>query len=470
MRALFFWKSLGAFAIAATLTTILPNTAFASSLSAPSNIDVVGGKYTNDTTPTITWTRPSGATWYEFLVDNGDWQSLGNVSSYTMWNLPNGWHTFYVRAHNNSNAVSVSSSVTFEIDTQGATIPQVWPSTAIEDTSVTFSVTPYGEAATMYCNLFIDGNDVGSMTKSGTTFKKSYTFSWNGSYAAYAKCTDGDNNVSTGTSRSITVYNSADDEDTFENNLTVPIVTPSSATEDVRTEFTVKPSSDYNVTDCWLYVDGLRVTEMDEESTNVFVGDYTFRNDGSYSVYAYCKDSHENATFGSKRTIRVNDLSTDSTDEIDHGMLIKTHCNSYADVLDTCHAVYYYGDDGKRHVFPNESVFFTWYNDFDDVQEVSNDFLSSLSIGKNVTYRPGSVLVRFESSSDVYAVEKAHTLRRYTTTHLIEADYGDDWSDVLVTIKDSLYSNYSIGNVIDSTGDFDRDDEYFSVDSIDDVL
>jgi hypothetical protein len=662
MNTLFLRKAISSLAVAATLVGMAPGVAFASSLSAPSNVNLVGGVYTNDTTPTATWTRPNNATWYEFLVDNGSWQSLGNVNSVTLWTLSTGWHTFFVRAHDNAGNISTSSSVTFEIDIQGPTVSTVSPNTATEDVSTTLAVTASGEAAIMFCDLYVNGTNIGGMTKySGTSFKKVYTFNNDGAYTVYARCADGDGNYTTGASRTVavaedddedpvayetfwvndvtptsatedesttmrvttsgtldaatcllyvngssvgtmsesssnsfsksytfsndgsyTVYalcqneqgiwdrsdsktvtvSEVDDEETFtvpyviptsatedeeetfsvtpygtleaetcklyvsgtsvgtmdesggtfrldytftndgdytvyaycenENgdwvkgssrtvsvdeedddtdSLDVPAVTPGSADEDERTEFTVEPDSDYNVTDCWLYVDGSRVATMNEESTNRFVADYTFSNDGSYSVYAYCKDSSGDTATGDKRTVRVSDDgNTDNDDDADEGSLIKTACGTTTTVNDPCKAVYYYGEDGKRHVFPNEATYFTWYNDFDDVVEVSSSFMSSLTIGKNVTFRPGSVLVKFDSSSSIYAVEKEHTLRRYTTTGLIESDYGDDYEDVLVSISDSLYSNYTIGSVIDSTSDFDRDDEYYSVDSIDDVL
>lgn len=661
MVSLFLRKGLSALAVAATLLAMAPGAAFASSLSAPSHLDLVSGIYTNDTTPTATWTRPANATWYEILVDDGDWIGISNVGSYTIWALPNGWHTFYVRAHSNTGAVSTSSSITFEIDTQGPTVSTVSPNTATEDVSTTFSVTSSGEAATLFCDLYVDGKNTGGMTKKSlTNFSKPYTFTTSGSHTVYARCMDGDNNYTTGASRTVTVTNgdnsptdetfwvngvtptsatedesttmrvttsgtldadscvlyvnsssvgtmsetsansfaktytfandgsytvyaycedaygnwergasktvtvhATDNEDetftvpsvspssatedeeltfrvtpygtldaetcklyvngssvgtmdesggtfrmdyTFTNDgeytvyaycedengnwekgssrtvevsndttsnngsLDVPTVSPSSADEDERTEFTVKPTSDYNVTNCWLYVDGSRVATMDEESTNRFVADYTFSNDGSYSVYATCKDSSGESVTGDKRTVRVGTVNSTSNDDVDRGSLIKTRCGASPSVNDACKAVYYYGEDGKRHVFPNEATYFTWYRDFDDVVEVSSGFMASLTIGKNVTLRPGSVLVKFDSASSIYAVEKDHTLRRYTKTSLIESDYGDDYEDVLVTISDSLYNNYSVGSVIDSTNDFDRDDEYFSVDSIDDVL
>lgn len=650
---LFFRRALGITTIFAMFLGFAPLSARAAWLGAPTDVAVVGGIYTNDTTPTITWTRPADATWYQILVDDGEWTNLSNVSSYTVWSLSNGWHTFYVRA-NNSNSMSVSSSVTFEIDTTGPTVPAVSPSTATEDRSTTFSVTPSGDAATSYCDLYVSGSSVGSMTKNGSTFTKNYTFTNDGNYTMYARCADGDGNYTTGSSRTVVVSN-VDVSDTFsvpavspstavedqsttfsvtpygtleaiacnlyvsgssvgsmnqssntfsknytfsndgsytvyawcenENgdwiagtsrtvtvsdvddseSFTVPSVSPSTATEDEsttfsvtpygtldadqctlyisgssvgpmsetssntftksytfsndgnytvyaycedengnweygtsrtvtvyernsnnnaldvptvststayedeRTEFTVRPTSDYNVTNCWLYVDGARVATMDEESTNRFVADYTFRNDGNYSVYAYCTDSAGASATSDKRTVRVSDDRT-PIDEAEYGSLIKVRCGVYAHTSETCKAVYYYGSDGKRHVFANESVFFSWYNDFDNVVEVSQDFMSSLTIGKNVTYRPGSVVVKFDSSSKVYAIEASRTLRHYTTLSLLKSDYGNNWMNVLVRVPDALYNNYTIGNEIDNVRDYDRDDAYYSVDSIDDVL
>lgn len=641
-------RGIGVFVTATALALSMSATALAATLSAPTNLDVVGGKYTNDVTPTFTWNKPAGATWYEFLLDDGQWQGLGNVSSYTAPTLPDGWHAFYVRAHNSQGDVSASASIVIEIDTVGPTVPTVSPSTATEDSPVTFSVTPYGEAATTSCQLYVDGRSVGSMTQSGTTFRFTYTFTSSGSFSVYARCTDGDNNSTNGTARTVSVnpsvtetffvpaispssttedvattfsvtpygtlsalqcrmYVNGDDvgsmtnssgtfrkvytftndgtytvyaycqdargawtygtsrtvsvahaptpsqsptvpavspstaiedetvtftvdpwsdervswcdlyvngsnvgamtrqsDGTFERDyvfandgsytvyatctdasgdstrgtsrtvtvshassptLTVPMVTPSSTTEDVRTTFTVHPTSSYNITDCWLYVDGARVATMTETSTNIFAAPYTFANDGSYVVYAKCQDSHGDIAYGARRTISVSPVYT-----ANRGSLIKIACPAGATSLNPCKAVYYYGHDGMRHVFPNESVFYTWYTSFNSVVEVSADFMANITIGKNVTYRPGSVLVKFQSLSAVYAVQNPRTLRHYLTPSLVAADYGTSWASKLVSVPDSLYSNYVIGNEIDSVNDYDRDDQYYSVDSIDDIL
>ena len=655
MKNLFLQRFLGIVTVFALFMAFVPQSAFAAYVGAPTNLSMVGGVYTNDTTPTVTWTRPSGATWYQVLVDNGTWVDLGNVDTYTLWSQPNGWHTFYVLAQNTSGDISTSAAITFEIDTVGPTVPAVSPSTATEDQSVTFSVTTSGESATSFCDLYVSGVDVGSMTKSGSAFSKAYTFTNSGNFTVYARCADGDNNYTTGSSRTVsvasaaaaetfyvpsvspssttedqattisvvpygnlnatacslyvsgafvgsmsetssntftknytfsnsgsyTVYAYCEDEngnwtkgtsrtitvnpvttyDTFtvpavspstatedesttfgvspygtldaiacklyvsgsntgsmsetssntftksytftndgsysvyaycedengnwtagstrtvtvyqqsssSNTLDVPTVSPSSTTEDVRTTFTVRPTSNYNVTDCWLYVGGTNVATMSEGSTNVFTATYTFNDNGSYSVYAYCKDSSAMYVVGDKRTVTVSN-STNSFDDAAKGSLIKIACGYYEDTEETCKAVYFYGNDGKRHVFPNEGVFYTWYSNFDDVVEVSDSFMASLSIGKNVTYRPGSVVVKFDSSASVYAIEADHTLHHYTTLSLLKSDYGSVWTDYLAKVPDSLFGNYTIGSDIDSTSDYDRSTAYYSVSTINDVL
>ena len=459
-------KALGIATLSALFLGILPQSLLAATLAAPTNLSLVGGIYTNDTTPTATWTRPANATWYQVLVDDGDWLNLGNVTSYTTWSLADGWHTLFVRAQG-TNATSTSTSVTFEIDTIGPTVPAVSPSSAIEDTSTTFSVTPSGESATSFCDLYVSGSSVGSMTKSGSTFNKSYTFSNDGSYTVHARCADGDGNYTTGTSRTVGVVNQ-EDPDTS-GTFTVPSVTPSTATEDESTTFSVTPYGTLDAVTCKLYVSGSSVGSMTESSSNRFTKNYSFSNDGSYTVYAYCEDENGNWTRGTSRTVTVSNQSHTSNNA-NRGSLIKIACGVYANTSQTCKAVYYYGNDGKRHVFPNESVFYTWYSNFNDVVNVSQDFMSSLTIGKNVTYRPGSVVVKFDSSSKVYAISADHTLHHYTTLSLLKSDYGSNWTNVLAKVPDALYSNYTIGTEIDNVRDYDRDDAYYSVNDIDDVL
>ncbi|MBI4435256.1 hypothetical protein HY630_01150 [Candidatus Uhrbacteria bacterium] len=154
--------------------------------------------------------------------------------------------------------------------------------------------------------------------------------------------------------------------------------------------------------------------------------------------------------------------------EAEPGNLVKLACVGETDVNNPCRAVYYYATDGKRHAFPNEKVFFTWFDDFDDVIEVSADFLSDLSLGGNVTYHPGTRMVKFQSVRTVYAVEAKGVLRAISSEAVASELYGIDWNQQIDDISDAFYGNYDFGEMIDSADDYDKDEVEDSVDSLDD--
>jgi len=145
------------------------------------------------------------------------------------------------------------------------------------------------------------------------------------------------------------------------------------------------------------------------------------------------------------------------------GSLLKLTCPAHADVNDPCKAVYFYATDGKRHAFPNDKVYFTWYADFSSVKEVSTDFLSSLTLGKNVTYHPGIKLVKFQSVPTVYAVEAKGVLRAIGSEEIAMQLYGIDWHKNVDDISDAFFGNYSFGSAILSSADYSVDGAIQSV-------
>jgi hypothetical protein len=64
----------------AMVALLVPTATQAAYLPAPTNLEVVSGRYTNDATPTFTWSRSTGATWYEVAIDASTWQSVGNTT------------------------------------------------------------------------------------------------------------------------------------------------------------------------------------------------------------------------------------------------------------------------------------------------------------------------------------------------------------------------------------------------------
>jgi hypothetical protein len=136
------------------------------------------------------------------------------------------------------------------------------------------------------------------------------------------------------------------------------------------------------------------------------------------------------------------------------GSLVKLACPKNAMVNDPCKAVYFFGHDGKRHAFPNDKVYFTWYTDFSTVQTVTPAFLASLQLGTNVVYRPGIKLVKFLTDPKVYVVGLGGTLRWLKTETAATSLYGADWNKKVDDIADTFYANYRFGADVETIADF----------------
>ncbi|MDO8598672.1 MAG: hypothetical protein Q7S02_01030, partial [bacterium] len=117
-------------------------------------------------------------------------------------------------------------------------------------------------------------------------------------------------------------------------------------------------------------------------------------------------------------------------------------------------AVYYYGSDGKRYVFPNEKAYKTWYSDFSGVQTVSDATLASIAIGGNATYRPGVKMVKITTDPKVYAVDRGGSLRHVATEAVALALYGASWAGMVEDVPDAFFVNYTLGSAVNAATDF----------------
>ena len=144
----------------------------------------------------------------------------------------------------------------------------------------------------------------------------------------------------------------------------------------------------------------------------------------------------------------------ESIDELDTGSLIKLPDDQDPNTqVDS--AVYYYASDGKRYVFSNERCYFTWYLDYSELQIVNAVTLAQISLGGNITYKPGVKMIKFPSDPKVYAVARHGTLRWVMTDQLARLLYGNDWYiNDLDDVSEAFYLNYTIGEDIDQEGDY----------------
>ncbi|MEY4723074.1 MAG: hypothetical protein RLZZ324_587 [Candidatus Parcubacteria bacterium] len=152
------------------------------------------------------------------------------------------------------------------------------------------------------------------------------------------------------------------------------------------------------------------------------------------------------------------------------GTLLKLACPANAEATHSCRAVYFYGHDNKRHAFTNARVYASWYADFSGVRTVSSAELAAIPLGSNVTYRPGSKLVKFQTDPKTYAVALGGELRWVTSEAAASGLYGAGWNTGADDISDASYLDYRFGSSVASVADFSVSAERTAAPTPDDNL
>ncbi|GEM_PF-3375510 len=116
--------------------------------------------------------------------------------------------------------------------------------------------------------------------------------------------------------------------------------------------------------------------------------------------------------------------------------------------------VYYYAADGKRYVFPTEKTFFTWYSDFSGVNTITDSELGAIPVGGNVTYRPGTRLIKVTTDPKVYAVDTGRKLRWIQTEQAANQLFGAGWNTKIDDLPDTFFINYDLGAPIAQASDY----------------
>ncbi len=264
---------------------------------------------------------------------------------------------------------------------------------------------------------------------------------------------------------------------------TIGTVSPVMATANVPVNLTASVQSAVPIQSCNLYVDLEDVGAM-TVLNGIASRSYTFLSGGSRIAFVFCRDTSGGMAAGANTAIWSEGaiqsqppLSTPTpsptptpvptptptppiTEPINTTpvstvrLLVKLACPANPLPEDPCTAVYYIGTDGKRHAYTSGRVFLTWYQNFDGVQTVAPQTLSGYPLGKNVTYRPGSRMVKFASLNKVYAITRGASLRWVKTEEVARALYGADWNTKIDDIPDAFYNDYSFGPDIDTAASY----------------
>jgi hypothetical protein len=113
--------------------------------------------------------------------------------------------------------------------------------------------------------------------------------------------------------------------------------------------------------------------------------------------------------------------------------------------IDGLSTVYFIDNDNRRHAFPSDNVYFSWFSDFSNVKTISAETLAAIPLGSNVTMRPGTWLVKIQSDLKTYAVEPYGIIRWVKTEEIASALYGSEWNKRIVDIDPAFFVNYQLG-------------------------
>lgn len=121
-------------------------------------------------------------------------------------------------------------------------------------------------------------------------------------------------------------------------------------------------------------------------------------------------------------------------------------------------AVYYYGANGSRYVFPNQKTYMSWYSDFSTVKTITDAELAALPIGGNVTSRPGVKMLKINTDPKVYAVTQNGSLHWVTTEAVASCIYGSSWAGMVDDVSDAFFVNYTVGTPLTDCSQYSKTD------------
>ncbi len=200
-------------------------------------------------------------------------------------------------------------------------------------------------------------------------------------------------------------------------------------------------------------------------------------NDGAYT-WVVPDISSESVTIRAQATDLVTTLATDVSDAFSVGVSATTEEDTEDETsedIDTgaesitllpegayfkgqsWSTVYYVGADGYRHPFLDAQTFFTYADNFNDVIEASDAYLSNYTIGAPMLPKAGTVLVKIQSVNNVYALEADNTLRWITSEELAISLYGSAWADYVIDVPVTAWGHFNHGEDVESASDIEVD-------------
>ncbi len=135
---------------------------------------------------------------------------------------------------------------------------------------------------------------------------------------------------------------------------------------------------------------------------------------------------------------------------ITDGMLLKSPKHT---------AVYQY-QYGTRRPFASNKVYYTWYQNFENVTEITVKEMEEIKLGNPMSIKPDEALLKFPLNPRIYSVGvdsdygTEAVLRHIPHAGAATALFGDDWEDMIIELPELYYLFYVEGGEISFNDDF----------------
>jgi hypothetical protein len=116
-------------------------------------------------------------------------------------------------------------------------------------------------------------------------------------------------------------------------------------------------------------------------------------------------------------------------------------------------------EQGERRPYLNEEVFFSRHASYDEVLVVTDVTLTIYEVGAPVLPSPGKLLVKIDSSPEVYVVEHPNILHRILSEAEAENLLGSAWDLFVINLPSTIFGHYIIAEPVSSL--FPWDISYF---------
>lgn len=158
-----------------------------------------------------------------------------------------------------------------------------------------------------------------------------------------------------------------------------------------------------------------------------------------YDAYKRKREFWKENLMNTVQTMQTAQIKTEYQ-RIYPSMLIKTSKES---------TLWYFGYDFKRHLFPNQDVYNSWFGGINqNIVTISESQMLKVELGDSVRFRPGSRPVKTQKDSKVYTVSKGGNLHWITTEPLMVQIFGPKWALKVADIPSELMSQYKVGESI----------------------